>query len=83
MRNKTATPKLAQIGPFVYSQKFERTEPNWNLKDQTIKYGVRKTYFFHEDLSVANEDLKITTLNLPVLSSLAQMVYGKKDFIFQ
>ena len=82
LRNITATPKLAQIGPFVYSQKFERTEPNWNIKNQTIKYGVRKTYFFHEDLSVANEDLKITTLNLPVLSSLAQMVYGKKDFIF-
>ena len=78
MRNKTSTPKLAQIGPFVYSQKFERTEPNWNKDDLTIKYGLIKTYFFREDLSVASEDLKITTLNLPVLSSLAQMVYGKK-----
>ena len=50
--------------------------------NQTITYGVRKTYFFHENLSVANEDLKITTLNLPVLSSLAQMVYGKRIVLF-
>lgn len=73
--NGIAKPKLQEVGPYTYHQKWIKQNISWH-GNGTISYKTRKVFTYMEHLSCAgcNEsgDL-ITTLNVPVLSAYHQM----------
>lgn len=63
--------KLRQVGPFVYEEKREKYDIEWNSDQSTVSYRQRRTWFFRPDLSPGNLDDFIHHLNVPlVVSSL-------------
>nr|VZI15395.1 unnamed protein product [Spirometra erinaceieuropaei] len=61
-------PVVQQHGPFTYHQRQERVDVSLNPENGTISYSDRKFYVFDRNLSGADENITITTLNLAYIA---------------
>jgi len=68
-------PVLEEIGPFTYSESWEKANVTWLDGGNKVEFGQKKTYHFQPDLSTAGEDTKLILPNLPMLSALASVVH--------
>ena len=64
-----AKPNLVEIGPFTYRSKWEKTNIIY-YDNGTVSYNEKKTYYFVPELSFADENVNITTLNAPLAATL-------------
>lgn len=65
------TPIVQELGPFVYKEKVERVNVEFN-KNGTVTYQEKRSNEFVPELSNGNpEDLSITVPNLPLISVLS------------
>lgn len=66
-------PKLVEVGPYTYHQKWTKEKVHWH-GNGTMSYSTRKHYTFMPSLSVGDHSKdNITTLNIPMLTSYYQM----------
>eukprot|EP00095_Tigriopus_kingsejongensis_P008744 maker-scaffold92_size382268-snap-gene-1.19 protein:Tk08744 transcript:maker-scaffold92_size382268-snap-gene-1.19-mRNA-1 annotation:"scavenger receptor class b member 1" len=66
-------PKLDEVGPYVYHQKWIKENVAWH-GNGTMSYSTRKIYTFMPELSEGHHSNDvITTLNIPMLTSFYQM----------
>ena len=64
-----ALPEFEEIGPFVYDE--IRIKENVTLNSNgTISYRERRRFFFNSDLSVQNDSVQITSINMVIVTSL-------------
>lgn len=68
-------PKFREIGPYVYNERWEKIVIGFN-DNGTVTYHPTKQFFFNEALSTGSEDDIIQTLNIPLMSAVAQMKYA-------
>jgi len=64
-------PKLVEVGPYTYTQKWTKQNITWH-KNGTLSYRTRKIFTFNESLScgTCNDKLdEVTTLDVPALSA--------------
>uniref|UniRef100_A0A0C9R2F4 Scavenger receptor class B member 1 n=1 Tax=Fopius arisanus TaxID=64838 RepID=A0A0C9R2F4_9HYME len=64
-------PILQELGPYVYIQKWDKTNITFN-HNGTVTYYVRKRYTFSEELSSGSEDDLVVVPNVPMLSATSQ-----------
>ncbi|RUS80598.1 hypothetical protein EGW08_011653 [Elysia chlorotica] len=67
---KGKTPFLEQIGPFTYREYRTKYDIVWNA-NSTVTYKQNRTFLFVPEMSVASEEMKITTIN-PLIATVAQ-----------
>jgi len=64
-------PKLVEVGPYTYTQKWTKQNITWH-ENGTLSYRTRKIFTFNESLSCGSCNDKrdeVTTLNVPALSA--------------
>jgi len=69
-------PKLVEVGPYTYRQKWLKQNVTWHEEEGTISFRTRKIFSFSpSDSCVGCNDMtdKITTLNVPAISAYYQM----------
>ncbi|KAF2363795.1 CD36 family, partial [Trinorchestia longiramus] len=67
-------PRVEEVGPFFYEEKFQRQDINWNVMKSSVSYRKNSTFRFVPDKSAGlSEDTLITTVN-PIMLTLAAMV---------
>jgi hypothetical protein len=73
--NGVSKPRLQEVGPYTYHQKWIKQNVTWH-DNGTISYKTQKVFTYVEELSClgCNESADaITTLNVPALSAYHQM----------
>lgn len=75
-------PKLAEVGPFTYEEKWEKVNVTWFENGNKVTFGQKKTYFFRQDLSVSDEDTLLILPNLPMLVSPQPFFAFKLHMVF-
>jgi len=73
--NGISKPRLLEVGPYVYHQKWIKQNISWHTNG-TISFKTRKVFTFIPSLSCAACDElndRITTLNVPALAAYHQM----------
>jgi len=64
-------PKLVEVGPYTYTQKWTKQNITWH-ENGTVSYRTRKIFTFNKTMScgTCNDKLdEVTTLNVPALSA--------------
>lgn len=69
--NNGDKPILQELGPYVYLQKWDKTNITFN-ENGTVTYNLRKIFYFSEELSVGSEDDLVVVPNVPMLSATTQ-----------
>lgn len=69
-------PKLEEVGPYVYEERWERVNVSWSSDDEEVNFGTKKTYMFRPDLSSGSEDDLMMLPNIPMISALRSMKYS-------
>jgi len=73
--NGISKPRLQEVGPYTYTQKWIKQNISWH-DNGTISFKTRKVFTYQPEMSCRTcrdtED-RITTLNVPVLSAYHQM----------
>lgn len=62
-------PKLREVGPYVYRQKWQKENVRWFDGGEEVEYEQTKTFHFAPDLSVGTEDDIVTLPNVPMIVS--------------
>jgi len=65
--------RLAEVGPYVYEEKWEREGVAWSNEDKEVKFRMKRTYFFRPDLTKGSLDDQITLPNVPMFAMLNKM----------
>jgi len=65
-------PVIKQKGPYVFAEKIERANIEHHVHNGTMTYQTRRYWNFLPHLSQGSLDDNITTINFPVMASLAQ-----------
>ncbi|KAK0166886.1 hypothetical protein PV327_004357 [Microctonus hyperodae] len=68
--NNGAKPILEELGPYIYIQKWDKTNVVFN-GNGTVTYNVRKRFVFSEESSGSEDDLVVVP-NVPMLSATSQ-----------
>jgi len=68
-------PVLEEIGPFTYSEIWEKVNVTWLDGGNKVEFGNNKTYHFRRELSIGDEDTRLILPNLPMISALASVVH--------
>lgn len=65
-----AKPRLQEIGPFTYRSDWTKRDIEANDKSKTIKFKHFKQWHFEPELSIADQNLQLVTLNAPLAITL-------------
>lgn len=65
-----AKPRLEEIGPFTYRSDWTKREIVTDEKLKTIKFKHYKQWHFEPDMSIADQNLHLVTLNAPLAITL-------------
>ena len=72
-------PILAEVGPYVYEEKWKKVGVVWSNDQEKVKYKLKKTFVFRQDLSGSlSEDDRVTLPNVPLFASVNQMKYTNR-----
>ncbi|XP_071440719.1 scavenger receptor class B member 1-like isoform X2 [Hetaerina americana] len=75
--NDGAKPKLQEVGPFVYREKWEKVNLRPH-KNGTITFQQRKMYYFDAAASAGSEDDLVIVPNIPMLSATSQSKHAAR-----
>ncbi|XP_017882563.1 scavenger receptor class B member 1 isoform X1 [Ceratina calcarata] len=75
--NDGEKPELQELGPYVYTQHWEKVEVKFNDND-TISYKVKKQFKFSPELSVGSDDDLVVVPNVPMLSATSQSKHAAR-----
>ena len=68
------------MGPYVYEERWAKVGVRWSEAGDTVKYKLKKTFIFRQDLSgQLTEDDRVTLPNVPLFVSI---VYREREFMF-
>jgi len=65
--------RLAELGPYVYEEKWEREGVAWTNDDKQVKFRMKRTYFFRPDLTTGSLDDLVTLPNVPMFAMMNKM----------
>ncbi|XP_035713414.1 scavenger receptor class B member 1 isoform X2 [Folsomia candida] len=68
---------VKEIGPYVYSEKWEKVDPVWH-PNGTLSYRTVKNFTFEPELSFGSEADSVLLPNLPMLAAVSQMGHSTK-----
>ena len=59
------------MGPYVYEERWAKVGVRWSEAGDTVKYKLKKTFIFRQDLSgQLTEDDRVTLPNVPLFVSI-------------
>ena len=61
--------QLAELGPYVYEETWEREGVAWTNDDKQVKFRMKRTYFFRPDLTTGSLEDLVTLPNVPMFVS--------------
>lgn len=61
-------PVFEEVGPFVYDEK--RIKENVTFNNGTISYNERRRFYFNRDLSISDDNVTVTSINMVTLTYL-------------
>ncbi|KAI4470885.1 scavenger receptor class b type-1 sr-b1 [Holotrichia oblita] len=67
---KGAVPIVEEVGPFVYNQRRQKEDIEYDEETDSYKYTQRQLFEFDEELSAFSDDTIITVLNMPLQLSI-------------
>ncbi|XP_072040618.1 lysosome membrane protein 2-like isoform X2 [Amphiura filiformis] len=70
-----AKPYFAEVGPFTYKEHKPKGNITFSADKNTVNYTSPNSYEFIPDMSVADPDYKITTINIPLLTVADQLKF--------
>ena len=62
-------PQLKEIGPFVYREIRTRENVTFN-GNGTLTYNERRKFYFMPELSIASDNLTVTSINMVVITAI-------------
>jgi len=65
--------QLAELGPYVYEEKWEREGVAWTNDDKQVKFRMKRTYFFRSDLTTGSLEDLVTLPNVPMFAMMNKM----------
>jgi len=65
--------RLQEIGPYVYEEKWQRENVVWSNEDLEVRFQMKRTYFFREDLTKGSPDDVVIIPNVPMFAMLNKM----------
>ncbi|KAJ0182901.1 hypothetical protein K1T71_000877 [Dendrolimus kikuchii] len=75
--NNGSKPVLDELGPYVYSEEWEKVNITEN-DNGTLSFHYRRTYTFQPDLSVGADDDAVVVPNIPMLSATSQSKHAAR-----
>ena len=73
---KGRKPILDEVGPYVYEEKWKKVGVTWSDDKEKVKYKLKKTFVFRQDLSgLLSENDHVILPNVPLFASVDQMKY--------
>ena len=67
-------PILAEVGPYVYEERWNKMGVEWGEAGDVVRYKLKKTFMFRQDLSSPRtEDDRVTLPNVPLFVSVRVM----------
>jgi len=73
---KGQKPILDEVGPYVYEEKWKKVGVTWSDDKEKVKYKLKKTFVFRQDLSgLLSENDHVILPNVPLFASVDQMKY--------
>ena len=67
-------PILAEVGPYVYEERWNKMGVEWGEAGDVVRYKLKKTFMFRPDLSSPRtEDDRVTLPNVPLFVSVRVM----------
>ncbi|XP_023223563.1 lysosome membrane protein 2-like isoform X2 [Centruroides sculpturatus] len=61
------SPRVAEMGPYVYREYRKKDVIRWSKDDTVVTYREKKVYYFQPDLSTGSEDDIVVTVNMPIV----------------
>ena len=58
--------RLAEVGPYVYEEKWERVGVAWSNDYKQVKFKMKRSYFFRPDLTSGSLEDLVTLPNVPM-----------------
>lgn len=62
--NANIKPKFVEMGPYVFIEKHERVNLQWNADNDTVSYNQIRTWHFVPEMSNGTLDDKVTQVNV-------------------
>ncbi|XP_014479622.1 PREDICTED: scavenger receptor class B member 1 [Dinoponera quadriceps] len=75
--NNGEKPALQELGPYVYTQHWEKTDIKFN-DNGTVTYKVKKTFVYAPELSTGSEEDLVVVPNVPMLSATSQSKHAAR-----
>ncbi|XP_032672860.1 scavenger receptor class B member 1 isoform X1 [Odontomachus brunneus] len=75
--NNGEKPALQELGPYVYTQRWEKTDIKFN-DNGTVTYKVKKTFVYAPELSAGSEEDLVVVPNVPMLSATSQSKHAAR-----
>ncbi|XP_048487843.1 scavenger receptor class B member 1 isoform X2 [Plutella xylostella] len=75
--NNGSKPILDELGPYVYSQEWEKVNITDN-ENGTLSFHYKRTYTFRPDLSAGPDDDAVVVPNIPMLSATSQSKHAAR-----
>lgn len=70
-------PVLSEVGPYVYEERWNKVGVEWSETGDVVRYKLKKTFIFRQDLSSPRtEDDRVTLPNVPLFASVNQMKHA-------
>eukprot|EP00096_Caligus_rogercresseyi_P009544 TRINITY_DN3248_c0_g1_i2.p1 TRINITY_DN3248_c0_g1~~TRINITY_DN3248_c0_g1_i2.p1 ORF type:complete len:506 (-),score=107.11 TRINITY_DN3248_c0_g1_i2:53-1570(-) len=66
-------PKLDEVGPYVYEEKWEKIHAKWSGNDTRVEYEQKKTYFFRGDASMGSQEDTLIVPNVPMIAAISKL----------
>ncbi|XP_059061330.1 scavenger receptor class B member 1 isoform X3 [Achroia grisella] len=75
--NNGSKPILNELGPYVYSEEWEKVNITDN-ENGTLSFNYRRTYTFQPELSAGPDDDAVVVPNIPMLSATSQSKHAAR-----
>ncbi|XP_045770104.1 scavenger receptor class B member 1 isoform X1 [Maniola jurtina] len=75
--NNGSKPVLDELGPYVYSEEWEKVNITDN-ENGTLSFHYKRTYTFMPDLSAGPDDDSVVVPNIPMLSATSQSKHAAR-----
>ncbi|KAL0858700.1 hypothetical protein ABMA27_011182 [Loxostege sticticalis] len=75
--NNGSKPILDELGPYVYSEEWEKVNITDN-ENGTLSFHYRRTYTFQPELSAGPDDDAVVVPNIPMLSATSQSKHAAR-----
>ena len=74
-------PVLSEVGPYIYEEKWNKVGVEWSENGDVVRYKLKKTFIFRQDLSSPRtEDDRVTLPNVPLFVSFPRVMMSCHRF---